>query len=132
MTIAAAAELVLRSVWEAKGGEVLITKMSTLRIADLAAAMWQKSRQDQRIEILEIGAKPGEKLYEELMTEEEVRRAYDCGTFFAVVPAFLGKDSEIHAQYQNFKNASRPYKSCDEECMSIDEIGAYLVTSGLA
>ena len=83
MTIQEAAKLVLEAAMLACGGEVLVTKMPVMRIIDLAQAMIEllapKAGLDpDKITIRYIGAKPGEKLYEELMSQEEASR--DQGT----------------------------------------------------
>ena len=77
----------------AKGGEVFITKMPVVKIRELAEAMihnfsakvWKITRE---VEIVEIGTKPGEKLYEELMSDEETRRSLELDRYFCVTPAF--------------------------------------------
>ena len=82
MTLEEAVRLVLDSVWLACGGEVMVTKMPVAKIEDIALVMRDVLAADQEIEIVEIGAKPGEKMYEELMNDEEVRRTYEVGDFF--------------------------------------------------
>ena len=52
------------------GGEIFISKMESFKIIDLAKALSEKNNFKMRI----IGLKPGEKLYEELITEEETSR----------------------------------------------------------
>jgi FlaA1/EpsC-like NDP-sugar epimerase len=88
MTMEEAAELVLRSAWIAKGGEVFVLKMPVARIADLAQSMCEILAPEGGIEIEECGVKPGEKMYEELMNEEEVRRSFEIDDYFVVLPAF--------------------------------------------
>lgn len=84
MTIHEAARLVIKGAALACGGEVFVTKMPVIRIIDLAevmiellAPLYGYSPED--IEIEHIGNKPGEKLYEELMSEEEISRAIELG-----------------------------------------------------
>src|SRR3989304_5758085 len=76
-----------------KGGEVFVTKMPVVRIPDLAEVMREilaplYGYRPSDIDIIEIGAKPGEKLYEELMSEEEVCRSIGLMDMFVVTPAF--------------------------------------------
>ena len=75
-TIPEAAQLVIQAGGMAKGGEVYVLDMGkSVRIIDLARTMVQLSgltvREDDNpdgdIEILEVGLRPGEKLYEELI-----------------------------------------------------------------
>lgn len=77
-----AVRLVLRAAELAVGGEVFVLKMPALGIADLAEVMVQElaprfDRQPEDLEVVEIGTKPGEKLYEELLTEAEASRAFE-------------------------------------------------------
>jgi len=76
MTIPEAAQLVIQAGAMAKGGEVYLLDMgSSVRIYDLARTMIELSGLSIRdesdpegdIEIVEVGLRPGEKLYEELL-----------------------------------------------------------------
>ncbi|MBF6603933.1 MAG: polysaccharide biosynthesis protein [Sphingorhabdus sp.] len=76
MTIPEAAQLVIQAGGMAKGGEVFVLDMGkSVRIMDLAKTMVHlsgltirdKAKPDGDIEIVEIGLRPGEKLYEELI-----------------------------------------------------------------
>jgi FlaA1/EpsC-like NDP-sugar epimerase len=80
MTIPEAAQLVIQAGAMAKGGEVFVLDMGQpVRIRDLAASMIRLSglsvrddtHPDGDIEIREIGMRPGEKLYEELLIGED-------------------------------------------------------------
>ena len=134
MTIDEATKLVLEASVMAIGGEVFVTKMPVMRIVDLAQAMIDLvsplfNRDPKEIKIDMIGPKPGEKLYEELMTEEETVRAYELSHQFMVKPAFPPIYEDIdYDSYENItsKNVTNPYLSQNEEQMSIEEIKAYL------
>lgn len=73
MTIPEASRLVLQAGSLAKGGEIFVLDMGTpVKIVDLARQMIRLSgHSDEEIEIKESGIRPGEKLYEELLTTEE-------------------------------------------------------------
>lgn len=74
MTIPEAARLILQAGAIGRGGEIFILKMGTpIRIADMARDIIRLSgyRPDEDIEIKYTGLRPGEKLYEELITEGE-------------------------------------------------------------
>ena len=126
MTLSEAAELVLDSVFLATNGEVFVTKMSVARIEDLAHVMVEELVGGGNIEIAEIGAKPGEKMYEELMNDEEVRRTHEYGQFFVVVPAFEGRHSVDRSYLHGTPRPDRPYNSQFEAEMSRDELRRYL------
>ncbi len=74
MTIPEAVQLVLLACAKAEGGEIFVLNMgSPVRIADLAKRIIELSgkRPDIDIKIEYTGLRPGEKLYEELMMEDE-------------------------------------------------------------
>jgi len=74
MTIPESAQLILQAGAIGKGGEIFILKMGTpVRIDDMARDLIRMSglKPDLDIEVKYIGLRPGEKLYEELITEGE-------------------------------------------------------------
>jgi len=75
MGIDDAADLILKSGEKAEGGEVFILKMPAVKITDLAKGMIEVLAPRfgfENIDIEFIGKRIGEKLYEELMTEDEM------------------------------------------------------------
>ena len=73
MTIPEASRLVLQAGALAKGGEIFVLDMDEpVKIVDLAKKMIQLSgHTEEEIKIVESGIRPGEKLYEELLTSDE-------------------------------------------------------------
>jgi FlaA1/EpsC-like NDP-sugar epimerase len=139
MTIREAARLVLEAAMRACGGEVLVTKMPVLRILDLAQAMInllapQAGFNPEQIPIRYVGAKPGEKLYEELMSLEEVNRTKELLTMFAILPAFRSFYQKIDYQYPVILSETKnlqPYISSNQLCMPVQEIMTYLERHGI-
>ena len=133
MSIEEAVHLVIDSCNAAQGGEVFVTKMPVVRIVDLAQAMIEElapfyGKRPDEIEIIEIGTKPGEKLYEELMSEEETRRSVELENYFVVLPAFRGIYQDIPYDYHGIvsKTVDIPYVSAVETALSVDKIRAFL------
>ena len=138
MSITDAVNLVIKSAELAKGGEVFITKMPVIRIIDLATTMiYELSARynfdPNIIEILEIGTKPGEKLYEELLSMEETRRSMELSDFFVVLPAFRGIYNKIEYIYDNLISSTleKPYISSEEQPLSSEAILKILLENNL-
>lgn len=138
MSIREAVELVIDSVVLARGGEVFVTKMPVIRIPDLAEVMKQElatryGRRPDEIRTETIGAHPGEKLFEELMTDEEKRRALELERYFVVRPAFepYYRDSEYTYPGTVSAEVARAYNSANETPMTQDELRSFLHANDL-
>mgnify|MGYP005854597931 FL=1 len=138
MSIREAVQLVIDSAVLAQGGEVFVTKMPVIRIQDLAEVMieelaprYGKDPAHIRIEI--IGVKPGEKMYEELMNNEETRRALELARYFVVIPAFRCVFRNIEYQYPNTlsNEVTNPYNSANEPALSKGELRKFLIKNHL-
>jgi FlaA1/EpsC-like NDP-sugar epimerase len=138
MSIREAVQLVIDSATLAKGGEVFVTKMPVMRVQDLAEVMIQElapryGHDPQKIKIEIIGSKPGEKLYEELMSQEETRRTVELPRYFVVYPAFASIYKDVDYTYPNQVSSTvdRPYHSGNETPMSKQELLDFLYTNQL-
>jgi FlaA1/EpsC-like NDP-sugar epimerase len=134
MTIEESAELVLRSLTIARGGEVFVTKMPVVMIPDLAAVIIELLAPRfgflaSDIVVEEIGAKPGEKLYEELMSEEEVHRSLELKDMFVITPAFKSIYQDISYEYADTvaRRLERSYVSVNETPLSKEQVKEYLL-----
>ena len=125
MTVPEASALVLESAFLARGGEVMVTKMPVARIEDIAHVMRDVLAGSDDIPIKVIGAKPGEKMYEELMNDEEVRRTREKGEFFVVLPAFADPAVDTYTHLANCPHPDRPYNSSVETIMTRSEVAEY-------
>ena len=138
MTLEEAVRLVLESVSLARGGEVFVTKMPAIRIEELAEVMVEElapahGHDPGDVEIEVIGAKPGEKMYEELINEEETRRTVELERYFAVVPAFKSPLKSVEYEYPNVRQrgVGKAYNSANVEPLGRGELRDYLLENRL-
>ena len=87
----------------------LIKNLKCIKILALAEVMLKelkgtKKTKIQKPSILEIGSKPGEKLYEELMSDEEASRSIELDEFFCILPAFRQDYKKINYSYKKPTN----------------------------
>lgn len=138
MSVEEAVRLVIDSVELSCGGEVFITKMPVIQVEDLAEVMITELASEyghtpSDIVITEIGVKPGEKCYEELMNQEEPRRALELPQYFSILPAFRGLYRDISYDYPEIisSNVNRPYISSREKILSQEKLRAFLRENNL-
>ena len=74
-------DMVLWSIDNAWGGEVLVPKIPSYRIIDVAAAVAPECRIDV------IGIRPGEKIHEEMITASDSVNTVDMGRYYAILPS---------------------------------------------
>ena len=89
----------------ANPGEIFIPKIPAARIEDIAKALIG----DRNIPITYTGIRPGEKVHEILISEEEAWRAYDRGDYYAIKPML----PELSKAEQGQQALSKEYSSGD-------------------
>ena len=65
-----------------RGGEIFVPKIPSMRIVELARAMLPWARQEV------VGVRPGEKLHEMMISEDDSRSTVDLGDRFVIEPVF--------------------------------------------
>ena len=102
MALDEAVELVLYAFKHGKNGDIFVKKAPATNLQTLANAVKKfMKREDHEVAI--IGTRHGEKLYETLMTREEMARAKDLGDFFKIYPDSRDLNYEIY--YEQGENA---------------------------
>jgi len=107
MSINNTINLVFKATLMARGGENFILKMPVVKLKDLADIVieeyankygYKKTNIKKKI----IGSRPGEKMYEELMTETEAKRAFETKDMLILLPQV---DIGINPKASDYKNA---------------------------
>ena len=95
ITLDQGVRFVIRSLEQMHGGEIFVPKIPSMKLLDMAEAV----APDCQIEC--IGIRPGEKLHEVLLSEDEARNAVETDDMFVIKPA--------HSWWkvENWKNARR-------------------------
>jgi UDP-N-acetylglucosamine 4,6-dehydratase/5-epimerase len=73
-------DMVLWSIEHAWGGEILVPKIPSYTITDVATAIAPDCRQEI------IGIRPGEKIHEEMITASDSYNTVDIGKYYAILP----------------------------------------------
>ena len=91
-------ETVLWTLKNMQGGEIVVPKLPSYRIMDLAKAISSK------IKIKLIGKRPGEKIHEELITVSDSGNTIDIGNYYLILPTNnLGDLKNFVKRYKKLK-----------------------------
>ncbi len=74
-------DMVMHAIEHAWGGEILIPKIPSYKITDVAEAIAPECTLDI------IGIRPGEKIHEEMITSSDSYNTYDLGKYYTILPA---------------------------------------------
>lgn len=100
MRLKQAIQLVLIATTESVGGEIFVMKMPGIKISDLASVMIE-TLGNKNTQIEYIGTRPGEKMYEVLVSKNESPRTVQNGEYHIILPSILDKHLEKH--YNSYK-----------------------------
>lgn len=126
MTLDDAVDLVLYAFANGRQGDLFVQKAPASTIDTLARAILELKKSDDKINI--IGTRHGEKLYEVLVTSEEMVRAEDLGDFFRVPADNRDLNYDNYFSKGNFAvEQMKPYSSDNTYRLSIDEMKTKLL-----
>ncbi|WP_053226927.1 UDP-N-acetylglucosamine 4,6-dehydratase (inverting) [Solirubrobacter soli] len=120
ITLEQAVEFVLSSMALVQGGETFVPKIPSMRIVDLAKALAPEA------ELREIGIRPGEKLHEVLLTEDEARVSFDLGDRYAITRSRQSWDDDVPARGETLPDGFRYASDNNTEWLSDEELLAMI------
>lgn len=88
ITLDQGVDFVLKSLERMKGGEVFVPKIPSMNILDLAKAV----APDCEVDV--VGIRPGEKLHEIMVPEDDARHTVEYEDYFAIRPSFHEWDED--------------------------------------
>lgn len=137
MSMSQAVDLVFKSAKVSQGGEVFIFKMPTINISDLTEVLIDElapryGHRPENVNVETIGIKPGEKMYEELMTEDEAIRSLERDDMFIILPHIEDELTKIDvSEYDAVPIKSKDYVSKDVVPITKTEIKKILIKDGI-
>jgi len=110
LSLETAVDTIFAAIQNASPGETYVPKTPAARIIEIVTALIA----DRNIEIRETGIRPGEKIHETLVSEEEAWRTYDRGDYYVIQPIL--PELRMRKEKVNYKYLNREYSSADSIC----------------
>jgi FlaA1/EpsC-like NDP-sugar epimerase len=121
LSLDTAIDTIVEAILYADRGEIYVPDLPSVKVLDMVKAMIG----DRNIEIKTIGVRPGEKIHEILISEEEIPRTMKRGNHYVILPVLPQlrtveiKKSVLTGEY-----------SSGTRCMDAGELKSFLKTGG--
>jgi len=126
MSIDDAVDLVLYAFEHARPGDIFVQKAPAATIETLAKAFLRIFKVDNRLRI--IGTRHGEKLYETLLTREEMARAEDLGGYYRIPVDNRGLDYNLYfTKGEERVSKETDYNSHNTHRLNVEEMAELLL-----
>lgn len=112
-------DMVLWSLENCWGGELLVPKIPSYRITDLAMAIGPEC------EHAVIGVRPGEKIHEEMITASDSFNTVDLGAYYAILPSGASYTSAEYCKKMNAKPVKPEFSydsGSNEHFLTVEEL----------
>ena len=117
LSLDAAVDTIFEALKSANAGETYVPRAPSARMVDVATALIG----DRKIEKKVTGIRPGEKVHEIMVSEDEAVRAVERGKWYAILPML----PEISGDKNGSGCLTREFSSADN-LMTLDQITALL------
>ncbi len=105
LTLDQAVDTIFDALRTARRGETYVPRVASARVIDVAAALIG----DREVKTVVTGIRPGEKVHESLVSEEEGYRTYERGTYYAIQPML----PELMSDHSGAAPLGREFSSAD-------------------
>ena len=126
MTLDDAVELVLYAFKNGNQGDLFVQKSPAATVSVLAKALTELYKSKSPIK--EIGIRHGEKLYETLVTKEEMIKAEDQDSYFKITPDGRDLNYDQYFSKGTVKSSLEEYNSNNTNMLNIDEMKNLLMS----
>lgn len=120
LTLDQAVDTVFAVLQQGNPGETYVPKVPAARITDVAKALMG----DRELPIVFTGIRPGEKVHEIMVSEEECFRTVDAGDYYAILPML----PELRADGSQSPALESEYSSKDTT-LSVDDLKILLASA---
>ncbi len=126
ITLDQGVQFVLESLDRMHGGEIFVPKIPSMNIMDLARTIAPECRTEI------VGIRPGEKLHEIMVPQDDARHTYEHDRYFAVLPAFHDWDLNGYIEKNGGRRCADGFSYSSDtntEWLSADDLREMLQTA---
>jgi len=116
LTLDQGVRFVINCIEQMHGGEVFVPKIPSMNIMDLAAAIAPEC------EITHMGIRPGEKLHEVLLSEDEARSALELENLFVIEPLHPWWDGQKYPQGKKLPEGFRYGSDNNPDWLKLEQL----------
>jgi len=116
ITLDQGVKFVLDSLERMHGGEIFVPKIPSMKVTDLAEAIAPECE----IEI--VGIRPGEKLHEAMITEDDARQTLEYDTYFVIQPEFPWWSEEYRHGGEKLTDGFKYTSDLNDDWLSVEEL----------
>jgi len=128
ITLEQGVELVWTALEDMQGGEIYVKKIPSIKITDIARAI------DETAKINIIGIRPGEKLHECMISQEDAPFTYELPSYYKILPQAIIEMIVNYGQKDKFRRdgvlVSQDFvytSDCNKEWMDIETLREWIV-----
>jgi UDP-N-acetylglucosamine 4,6-dehydratase/5-epimerase len=118
-------DMVLWSLENAEGGELLVPKIPSYRICDVATAIAPEAKQEV------VGIRPGEKIHEEMITSSDSLNTVDMGDYYAILPVSADYSLDDYCSRRNAKPVEPGFaynSGTNPDFLTVDQLRELIAT----
>jgi UDP-N-acetylglucosamine 4,6-dehydratase/5-epimerase len=116
ITLDQGVQFVLDNLERMHGGEIFVPKIPSMKVIDLAEAV------APGCDIEEVGIRPGEKLHEAMITEDDARRTLEFDSYYVIQPEFPWWKDEFTSGGKPLEDGFRYSSELNDEWLSVDQL----------
>lgn len=116
LTLDQAVDLVANALCHMQGGEIFVPKIPSMKIIDLAKAIAPECEMEV------IGIRPGEKLHESLITEEDGRNTVAFNGMYVIMPNYSWWERQNYKTGQSLPEGFVYASNTNDEWLSVEDL----------
>lgn len=120
ITLDQGVRFVLASLGRMHGGEIFVPKIPSMRVVDLAMAICPECEQEI------IGIRPGEKIHEVLISDDDARRTVEYDDHYVIQPDFVWWKKEYTNGGKPVPEGFRYSSDTNREWLTVEQLRTYI------